>query len=113
LRLDINTDGDPDHENLAILMNLAIAAQLKQSLTSAGVLPSKAWPLVETAVFELAIVFDQGKIVVNGKAFSPKIAFVDNDGRMLPGALKFNRLHEYASVFEDELKSSEGFSIQV
>lgn len=51
---------------------------------------------VEGIVTELAYLFDEGEIVLGGKAYRPRIAFVDDKGAILPGAAELVHLHQLA-----------------
>lgn len=113
MKVILRMDREPDHENLAILFNLAVAARLRCSLLDAGLEEYEVWPIVQSAVFDLASMIDHGSINVNGKQFKPRIAFADDNGDLLPGAAEFSNLHEYGTVFEDDLKPTEEFSVRV
>lgn len=47
-------------------------------------------------VMELAYVFDEGEITLGGKTYRPRIAFVDENGSLLPGASSLTHLHQLA-----------------
>lgn len=111
MKLKLTSENEPDHEHLALLFNLAVAAELKQSLRRSGLEKSEAWPMVESAVFDLAMLFDEGTFKVGGKVYKPRVAFMAEDGSLLDGAAEFGHLHEYATVFEDDLEATEDFSI--
>ena len=49
---------------------------------------------VEGIVTELAYLFDEGEIELGGKIYRPKLAFVDEAGRVLPGVAEMDRLHQ-------------------
>lgn len=51
---------------------------------------------VEGIVTELAYLFDEGEIRLGGKAYRPRIAFVDETGTLLPGAAELTHLHRLA-----------------
>ncbi|MEJ6402608.1 hypothetical protein [Yoonia sp. 2307UL14-13] len=49
---------------------------------------------VQGILTELAYIFDEGEIVLGGKSYRPRLAFVDEAGQVLPGAAALNNLHE-------------------
>ena len=113
MKLKLKMPQEPDHEHLAMLINYAVAAELRSTLNFAGVSESDVWPIVENAVSSIACVFDQGTFEVNGKIYRPRVAFVDQSGNFLPGAESYGHLHDYAAIREDELEPSDEFSISV
>jgi hypothetical protein len=52
---------------------------------------------VEGIVTELAYLFDEGEIVLGGKSYRPRIAFVDESGKILPGAEALAHMHQLAT----------------
>lgn len=112
MKMTFTTDTENDHEAMAILWNLAVAADLKRSLAEAGAPSDMVWPLAEHAVFSLAMLMDHGEIIVNGRKYCPRIAFADEDGKLLDGAAEFDFLHEYAAVEQEELEPDENFRIE-
>lgn len=113
MKIKMTTTDEPDHENLAQLFNLAVAVQLKESLKNAGLEQDEAWPIVTANVFDLAMLFDQGTFKINGKEYKPRIAFMTEDGKLLEGAAEFDYLHDYATIFEEDLEETHDFSIRV
>lgn len=112
MRMRVAMKNKVDHENMALLFNVALAGQLRQSLLRGGLETSEVWPFVESAVFDLAMLFDQGTIEVNGRVFRPRISFVSEEGNALPGSESFDHLHDYGAVEEDDLKEQTGFSLK-
>ena len=48
---------------------------------------------VEAILTELAYQFDEGQIEIGGKIYRPRMAFVDDNGTILPGAAQMDDLH--------------------
>lgn len=113
MRLELTMPTEPDHEHLAMLFNYVIAAQLRSSLNYSGIPESEVWKIVDPLVFDIAMLFDDGVIQVNGKNYKMRLAFVDEKGNLLPDAAEFSHLHEYAVVEEDELEGDDNFSISL
>lgn len=94
-------------EDLAPAFNTLVALVLKNVLVEdAEIDEEKAEGLAEDLTFALATMFDHDGIVVSGKVFSPRVAFVDGD-KLLPGAADFDFLHEYAALPFDDLDDLE------
>ncbi len=53
---------------------------------------------VEGIVMELAYMFDEGEIMLGGKSYRPRLAFVDETGTPLPGFAEMDRLHELSDA---------------
>lgn len=53
---------------------------------------------VEGIILELAYMFDEGEITIGGKSYRPRMAFIDEAGKVLPGAPELDRLHEVADA---------------
>ncbi|SEW20835.1 hypothetical protein SAMN04488515_1602 [Cognatiyoonia koreensis] len=53
---------------------------------------------VEGIVTELAYLFDDGEIQLGGKTYRPRLAFVDEDGQVLPGAAALDNFHALADA---------------
>ena len=113
MRMRVGMKNDVDHENLAILFNVAVAGKLRHSLIASGLDPSEVWPFVESATFDLAMLFDQGTFEVNGRVFRPRVSFVSEEGNVLPGSAEFDQLHDYGIVQEEELNDQKGFSMKL
>ncbi|WP_415776318.1 hypothetical protein ACMYQ1_09960 [Shewanella oncorhynchi] len=68
---------------------------LRDKLNKFGVADDVAKEVVGEFAFDLAILHDQGEIRVNGKDYSPRIAF-DNFSNALICTNEESNLHEYA-----------------
>ena len=112
MKMKVAMKNNVDHDSMAVLFNFAVAGQLKQSLMREGLEPSEVWPFVESAVFDLAMMFDQGKFEINGRVFRPRISFVSEDGNVLPGSADYDHLHDYGIVTEEDLEDQKGFSLK-
>ncbi len=97
MSISYTIDGEPEHEELAISFNTLVALRLQSSLRAAGLDEERAMDLAESLTFDLAMVFDQEFIRINGKKYKPRVLFVEKDGNALPGAAEFDFLHEYAA----------------
>lgn len=95
--VDWKTDTKPDYEHLCMAFLEAYALDLKETFLEQGVSETKAEPIIETAVFRLAMQFDQGRIRLSEKPFKPVLGFRDQVGQVDTGPLtkKFD-LHDYA-----------------
>ncbi|MDA7967138.1 hypothetical protein [Ruegeria sp.] len=95
--VDWKTDTNPDYENLSMAFLEAYALDLKRAFLADGISEKKAEAVVETAVFNLGMLFDQGRIRLSGQPFKPLLAFRDQLGQVDTGqqARKFD-LHDYA-----------------
>ncbi|SFR43293.1 hypothetical protein SAMN04488005_1887 [Yoonia tamlensis] len=49
---------------------------------------------VQGIVTELAYLFDEGAIEIGGKSYMPRLAFVDEQGAILPGVAALTTMHE-------------------
>ena len=111
MRLTIDIDDDAReglHEHLAILYNLVMSKHLFAQLKRSGFDETKAWNVTSAFLWDHAMMFDQhGEFVVNGKTYRPRIAFVDEQGELLPGAAEFDFLHEYAVHEVEELEGDD------
>lgn len=83
------------HEDLAETASTLIAHTLLP-LFAENMSEEMAKANVEGIVTELAYLFDEGEIELGGKIFRPRLAFVDDAGRILPGAAELATLHELA-----------------
>jgi hypothetical protein len=112
MKITFQMDSEADHESLVIIWNLMVAAELRETLKGKGIEANMAWEVVESATFGLASLLDDSQFVINGKIYRPRIAFVEEDGNLLPGAAEFDYAHEYATVFEEDLAESDVFKIE-
>ncbi|MDQ2091557.1 hypothetical protein [Marimonas arenosa] len=95
--VDWKTDTKPDYEHLCMAFLETYALDLKKALVENGMSEKKAEPFIETAVFCLAMIFDQGRIRLSEKPFKPVLGFRDQVGQIDngPRVKKFD-LHDYA-----------------
>ncbi|WP_457646255.1 hypothetical protein [Profundibacter sp.] len=100
-------DHEPEHEGLSISFNTLVALSLQKSLIAEGIDKEKARFLAENLTFDIAMVFDNEFIQVNGEKFLPRVSFVNENGEMVPGAADFDFLHEYAATPLDDLDDLE------
>lgn len=78
-------------ESTASLMAHALLPLFAENMTE-----ELAKANVEGIVTELAYLFDEGEIVIGGKSYRPRLAFVDEAGRVLPGVAELVTLHQLA-----------------
>lgn len=80
------------HEDLAesalVLMAHALLPLFAENMPEAA-----AKANVTALVTELGYLFDEGKIHLGGQVYRPRLAFVDEDGALLPGAAALTTLH--------------------
>ena len=99
MKMTIGTELPPDYE-----VSHADLAESAATLIAHALLPLFAENMeepiakanVEGIVTELAYLFDEGEIVLGGRSYRPRLAFVDDKGRVLPGVAELNNLHELA-----------------
>jgi hypothetical protein len=89
---DIPADYTVGHEDLSESAGALIAHTLLP-LFAENMSEAMAKANVEGIVTELAYLFDDGEITLGGKTYRPRLAFVDEDGQVLPGAAELNTLH--------------------
>lgn len=86
---------EPGHDDLAsAVVNLIGQALLPLFAENMG--EEAAQANVQGIVTELAYVFDEGEIVLGGKTYRPRIAFLDENGQALPGFEALVTLNENA-----------------
>ena len=82
----------PSHEDLsesaATLMAHALLPLFAENMPD-----EMAKANVEGIVTELAYLFDDGEISLGGKTYRPRLAFVDENGSILPGVAEMRHLH--------------------
>lgn len=87
---------DPNYElNHEMLMSFA-PTLLALSLLQKGDDKEQAEEDAEGLAYEVAKVFDHSAVELNGKTFRPKICWVDEAGKILPGAANYDDLHDSA-----------------
>lgn len=111
VKTDDELEQDGAHEELALLYNLAIA-KIVEATAPKSLSKEELTALRDNLVWEIAMFADQGEIVVNGQSFKPRIAFADENDALLPGAAEFDYLHEYATIFDDDLEESDTFKVE-
>jgi len=82
-----------NHDDLAASVG-ALMAQTLLPLFAENMPEQVAKANVEGILTELAYLFDEGEIHIGGKTYRPRIAFVDEAERLMPGAEKLNCMHE-------------------
>ena len=97
MRMKIGTELPADyavsHEDLAQTAGALIAHTLLP-LFAENMPEDAAKANVEALLTELAYLFDEGGIEIGGKNYRPRLAFVDEAGAVLPGAVHLVNLHE-------------------
>ncbi len=100
MKMKIGTELPADyvvsHEDLAQTAG-ALIAQALFPLFAENMSEDIAKANVEGILTELAYLFDEGEIELGGKAYRPRMAFVDEAGDILPGAADLVNLHEMVS----------------
>jgi hypothetical protein len=100
MKMTIGAPLPPDyqvsHEDLAESVATLIAHTLLP-VFSENMSEDLAKTNVEGILTELAYLFDEGEIVLGGKSYRPRIAFVDEAGRLLPGAEAQTHMHQLAA----------------
>ncbi len=89
----------PSHSDLSIALAGMMARVAKRTLAAKGVEASDSTPLAESLSEDMAWVFTEGGIRVNGKFYRPTVQFVAEDGEPVP--TEAFPLHGYA---RDSLK---------
>lgn len=84
---------EPQHEDLTAVCGPMIAHALLP-LFAENMPDAVARANVEAIVTELAYLFDEGEIVIGGRTFHPRIAFVAAEGAVLPGFADTTDLNE-------------------
>lgn len=98
IRFDM--EGQPGHEDLCMAFNTLMARRVRAALLGEGFDKDEASRLAESITFDLAVMFDQDGIAVNGKRFGLVLSFRDAAGQAVPIEGRFD-LHDYAaSVLE-------------
>jgi len=90
-------DYQVNHEDLAE-STAALIAHALLPLFSENMSEDLAKANVEGIVTELAYLFDEGEIRLGGKTYRPRMAFVDENGGLLPGAAELAHLHQLAEA---------------
>lgn len=90
-------DYQVSHEDLAESVATLIAHTLLP-LFAENMSEELAKANVEGIVTELAYLFDEGEIVLGGKTYRPRLAFVDETGKLLQGAAEMTNMHELAEA---------------
>ena len=85
-------DYDVKHADLADAATTLIAHALLP-IFAESLSEDAAKANVQGIVTELAYLFDEGEIVLGGKTYRPRIAFVDESGAVLPGVAELTELH--------------------
>lgn len=81
------------HEDLAESAGTLIAHALLP-LFAENMTEEAAKANVTGIVTELAYLFDDGEITLGGRIYRPRLAFVDDQGNVLPGAAQLTNLNE-------------------
>lgn len=113
MKLNLTVDFETDHDHLSQLFNMAMLANLKHVLEESGVRQHRAFKLAGTSLESLARVMDEGKIVVNGKTYQPRVAFISEDGEMVRGAAEFDTLTQHVKLTPEDLVSERDFQIEI
>ena len=97
MKMIIGTELPPEYE-----VSHEDLAQSAGSLLAHALLPifaellseEQAKANVEGIVTELAYLFDEGEIELGGRIYRPKLAFVDDRGKVLDGVAEMDTLHQ-------------------
>ncbi len=90
---ELPTGYEVTHEELAQSVGALIAHALLPIFGEK--IPSEmAKANVEGILTEFAYLFDEGEIELGGKTYRPRLAFVDESNKVLPGFAELENLHE-------------------
>lgn len=84
-----------NHDDLAESAT-ALMAQALLPLFAENMSEEMAKANVEGIITELAYLFDEGEIEIGGRTYRPRLAFVDDQGNVLPGVADLVTLHTLA-----------------
>ncbi len=90
---DLPADYVTSHEDLAESV-ATLMAQALLPLFAENMPEEIAKANVEGIITELAYVFDEGEIEIGGKTFRPRLAFIDENGAIIPGVAELVTLHK-------------------
>lgn len=98
--MSANSNGPgPSHSDLSIALAGMMARVAKRTLADGGLRTAETTPLAERLSEDMAWVFTEGGIRINGKSYRPTVQFVAEDGQPVPA--EAFPLHGYA---RDSLK---------
>jgi hypothetical protein len=108
ISMTLNPDDELDHEMLMTFAPTLLALNLLQKTDDKEQDEEDA----EALTHDLSRVFDHSAVELNGKTFRPKICWVDEAGKILPGAKDYADLQDgaYGSLEDlDEIKIEPDF----